>query len=108
MGWGHFRKQEGYSGHVRHTHMITVPSVNDDLTDEVPELKDFKTLRGSIVKIETLVVELKITVNFRGVICTFFQNKKVIVMLNEGVRKGRLKWSTRLVNITSSVIRVLT
>jgi hypothetical protein len=29
-------------------------------------LRDFETLRGSIVKIETSIAELKIAVNFRG------------------------------------------
>ena len=41
--------------------MTTVPSVNDGLTDGVPELRDFETLRRSIA-----VAELKIAVNFRG------------------------------------------
>ena len=39
--------------------------------EKVLTLKDFETLEGYIVKIETLVTELKITLNFRGVICTF-------------------------------------
>ena len=34
---------------------------------KVPELKDFETLRGSIEKIETLVVKLKIATNYKGV-----------------------------------------
>ena len=32
----------------------------------MPELKDFETLGGSIEKIETLVVELKIAANLVG------------------------------------------
>jgi hypothetical protein len=36
------------------------------LTNEVPELKNFETLEGSIEKIETLRVALKIVANFRG------------------------------------------
>jgi hypothetical protein len=32
----------------------------------VPTLRDFETLEGYIVKIETLVAKLKIAVNFRG------------------------------------------
>jgi hypothetical protein len=40
--------------------------VNDGLTDRVLGLRDFETLRGSIVKIETSVTELKIVVNFKG------------------------------------------
>ena len=55
----------------RVTHVTTVSSVNEDLTNRVPELRDFKTYGGSIAKIETLVVELKIVINFRGVIRTF-------------------------------------
>jgi hypothetical protein len=55
----------------RATHMTIVLSINDGLTDRVSTLKDFETLEGYIVKIETLVTELKITLNFRGVICTF-------------------------------------
>ena len=51
--------------------MTTVPSVNDGLTDGVPEFRDFETLGRSIVKIKTLVAELKIDVNFRGMIRTF-------------------------------------
>jgi hypothetical protein len=51
--------------------MTTVPSVNDGLTDEVPSLRDFETLRESIEKIETSVAKLKIITNFRGVIRTF-------------------------------------
>jgi hypothetical protein len=46
--------------------MITVPSVNDGLTNEVPGLRDFKTLEGLIAKIETSVTELKISINFKG------------------------------------------
>jgi hypothetical protein len=46
--------------------MTIVPSVNDGLIDKVPTLKDFETLEGYIVKIETLVAELKIALNFRG------------------------------------------
>ena len=38
---------------------------------KVPELKDFESLGESIEKIETLVVELKIAVNFRGVNSNF-------------------------------------
>jgi hypothetical protein len=53
------------------THMTTVPSVNDGLADKGPTLRDFETLGGYIVKIETSVAELKIAVNFRGVIRTF-------------------------------------
>jgi hypothetical protein len=34
---------------------------------KVPELKEIETLRGSIEKIETLVAELKVAANFRGV-----------------------------------------
>jgi hypothetical protein len=34
---------------------------------KVLELKDFETLGGSIEKIKTLVVKLKIATNFRGV-----------------------------------------
>jgi hypothetical protein len=30
----------------REAHMTTVPSVNDDLTDIVPTLRDFKTSKG--------------------------------------------------------------
>jgi hypothetical protein len=52
-------------------HVTTVSSVNDGLTDRVPTLRDFETLGGYIVKIETSVAELKIVVNFRGVIHTF-------------------------------------
>jgi uncharacterized surface protein with fasciclin (FAS1) repeats len=51
--------------------VATVPSVNDGLTDGVPELRDFKTLGGSIVKIKTSMAKLKISINFKGVICTF-------------------------------------
>jgi hypothetical protein len=49
--------------------VITVPSVIAALTDRVPELKKKKieTLGGSIEKIETLGVELKIDANFKGV-----------------------------------------
>jgi hypothetical protein len=36
------------------------------LTDGVLGLRDFETLGGLIEKIEILVVELKITANFRG------------------------------------------
>jgi hypothetical protein len=50
---------------------ISKASVNDGFTDRVLGLRDFETLRGSIVKIETSVAELKIVVNFRGVIRTF-------------------------------------
>jgi hypothetical protein len=64
MGWGHFRE---FSGSKKVT---TVPLVNDGLIDRVPTLRDFEILEGYIVKIETLVAELKIAVNFRGVICT--------------------------------------
>jgi hypothetical protein len=53
MGWGHFGQEKGYSGHV------CIPLVNDSLTDGVPTLRDYKTLRGYIVKIETSVAELK-------------------------------------------------
>jgi hypothetical protein len=53
MGWGHFGQEIGYSGHM------CVLSVNDSLTDRVPTLRDFKTLRGYIVKNETSVAELK-------------------------------------------------
>jgi hypothetical protein len=45
--------------------------VNDGLIDGVSESRDFKILRGLIIKIKTLVVELKITANFREVIRTF-------------------------------------
>jgi hypothetical protein len=53
------------------TQMTTIPSVNNGLTDGVPKLRDFKTLGGSIAKIKTSVAELKIVVNFKGVIRTF-------------------------------------
>jgi hypothetical protein len=39
-------------------------------------IEKIKTLRGYIVKIETSVVELKITLNFRRVIRTFPKKKK--------------------------------
>jgi hypothetical protein len=39
--------------------------------EKVPELKEIKTLGGSIEKIETLVVELKIAANFMGMNNTF-------------------------------------
>jgi hypothetical protein len=45
--------------------VTTVASVNDGLTDEVPGLRDFKTLKGLIAKIETSVAELKISINFK-------------------------------------------
>jgi hypothetical protein len=32
----------------RMTHVTTVPSVNDGLTNGVPELRDFKTLGGQL------------------------------------------------------------
>jgi hypothetical protein len=51
--------------------VTTVLSVNDRLTDRVPKLRDFEILGGSIEKIETLLAELKIVVNFRGVNNTF-------------------------------------
>jgi hypothetical protein len=38
---------------------------------KVPTLREIKTLGGYIVKIETSVAELKIALNFRGVIRTF-------------------------------------
>jgi hypothetical protein len=53
------------------THVTTVPSVIPVLTDGVPELKNFKTLGGSIEKIEILGVELKIATNFGGVNSNF-------------------------------------
>jgi hypothetical protein len=67
---------EGYFGEKnqkwsRAEHMTTVLLVNDSLADRVPALRDFETLRGYIVKIETLVAELKITLNFKGVIRIF-------------------------------------
>jgi hypothetical protein len=52
-------------------HVTTVPLVNDGLIDGVLELRDFETLGGSIVKIETSVAKLKIVINFKGVIRTF-------------------------------------
>jgi hypothetical protein len=66
---GYFGKK--YPKWSRATHVTTVPLVNDDLTDIVLGLRDFETLKGSIVKIETLVAELEIAVNFSGVIRTF-------------------------------------
>jgi hypothetical protein len=39
--------------------------------EKVPELKEIETLGGSIEKIETLVAELKIVVNFGGLNNTF-------------------------------------
>jgi hypothetical protein len=33
----------------RATHVTTIPSVNDGLTDRVPTLRNFETLRGYIV-----------------------------------------------------------
>ena len=51
--------------------MTTVPSVNGGLTDRVPTLRNFETLGGSIVKIETSMAELKIAANFGGLIRTF-------------------------------------
>jgi hypothetical protein len=53
------------------THVNIVPSVIAGLTDELPELKNFKTLRGSIEKIETLGVELKTVANFEGMSSNF-------------------------------------
>jgi hypothetical protein len=50
---------------------VTVLTVNDGLTDKVPTLRDFETLGGCIVKIKISVAELKIVVNFRGMIYTF-------------------------------------
>jgi hypothetical protein len=50
----------------RATQVTIVPSVIADLADGLPELKIFETLEGSIEKIETLEVELKIAANFRG------------------------------------------
>ena len=55
--------------------MTTVSSVNGGLTDGVPTLRNFKTLGGSIVKIETSMAELKIVANFGGLICTFPKKK---------------------------------
>ena len=49
----------------RATHVTTILLVNDSLTDRVPGLRDFETLGESIEKIETSVVELKISANFR-------------------------------------------
>jgi hypothetical protein len=49
----------------RVTHVTTVSLVIAVLTNGVPELKNFKTLRGSIEKIKTLGVKLKIAVNFK-------------------------------------------
>ena len=43
---------------------------------KVPELKEIKTLGGSVVKIERSVAELKIAANFREVIRTFPKKKK--------------------------------
>jgi hypothetical protein len=51
--------------------VTVVPSVNNGLTNGVPGLRNFETLRGSIVKIEISVVKLKIAINFRRVIRTF-------------------------------------
>ena len=53
----------------------TIPSVNDSLTDEVSELRDFETLGESIAKIKTLIAELKIDANFKEVIPTFPLNQ---------------------------------
>jgi hypothetical protein len=47
--------------------VTTVSPIIAVLTDEVLELKIFETLVGSIEKIETLGVELKIATNFGGV-----------------------------------------
>jgi hypothetical protein len=47
-------------------HVTTVSSVNECLIDGVLRLRDFETLEGSIEKIETSVVKLKIVTNFRG------------------------------------------
>jgi hypothetical protein len=70
----------------RATHMSTVhvslPSVITSLIDEVPELKNFETLGGSIEKINTLGVELKISTNFRRVNSNF---SKIIIMSHENV-----------------------
>jgi hypothetical protein len=46
--------------------MTIVLSVIVVLTNKVLELKNFEILRGSIEKIETSRVELKIATNFRG------------------------------------------
>jgi hypothetical protein len=51
--------------------VTTVPLVNDNLIDRVLELRDFENLGGSIEKIETSIVKLKIAVNFRRVNNTF-------------------------------------
>jgi hypothetical protein len=50
----------------RATHMTIVLSVIVVLTNRVLELKIFEILRGSIKKIETSRVELKIATNFGG------------------------------------------
>jgi hypothetical protein len=55
----------------RAMHVTTVLSVNECLIDGVLRLRDFETLEGSIEKIETSVVKLKIVTNFRGVNNTF-------------------------------------
>jgi hypothetical protein len=55
-----------YQKWSRAMHVTPIPLINDGLTDKVLGLKDFETLRGLIMKIETSVAELKIDVNFRG------------------------------------------
>jgi hypothetical protein len=46
---------------------IIVEGILGKKKSKVPKLKEIETLRGSIDKIETLVAELKVVANFRGV-----------------------------------------
>jgi hypothetical protein len=57
------------------TRVTTVPSVMAVLTDGMARLKNFETFGGSIDKIETLVIKLKIVANFRGVNSNFPKDK---------------------------------
>jgi hypothetical protein len=81
---GYFGKK--YQKWSRATNVTTVPLVNDSLTDEVLGLRDFETLRRSIVKIETLVAELKIAINFRRVIRIF----PIIFCLHDDISNAKL------------------
>jgi hypothetical protein len=65
------KKKKGFSSFASENLPESLLRAFWEKKSQVPELKEIETLRGSIKKIETLVAELKIVVNFRGVNNTF-------------------------------------